>query len=59
MSRWKYREQRIKALRDDPDFRALVRLLRDQRDEQVESFVEYAERSEHFGGEVMDNGEKA
>ncbi len=33
-------EERIKKLRQDPDFRALVRALKDQPEEQIERFLE-------------------
>lgn len=45
MSR-KDKEERIKALRADPDFRALVECLQEQSAEQVQLFVEHAEHSE-------------
>ncbi|MBI5251008.1 MAG: hypothetical protein HY912_16080 [Desulfomonile tiedjei] len=34
----KNEDEHIKALRDDPDFRALVEALRDQTPEQLEAF---------------------
>lgn len=37
----------IKALRQDPDFRALVNALESQSSEQVESFYSHYECSEH------------
>lgn len=43
------REDRIRQLRSDPDFRALVECLRDQTPEQIERFAEYAERSDQEG----------
>jgi hypothetical protein len=33
-------DERMRALRDDPDFRALAKTLRDQTPEQVEAFLE-------------------
>jgi hypothetical protein len=52
----KDKEERIKALRSDPDFRALVECLKEQSTEQVESFVEHAEHSDQFEEEDADNG---
>lgn len=36
-----HHEQRIMALRNDPYFRALVRVLRSQTDEQVSRFLDH------------------
>lgn len=54
----KDKEERIKALRADPDFRALVECLKEQTGEQVDSFVEYAECSDQPEEGVTDNGRK-
>jgi len=42
----KHGDDRIKKLRDDPDFKALVKLLREQDPERVESFIEHMEEPE-------------
>ena len=50
------KEDRIRALRADADFKALVKCLSEQTPEQVEAFVEYAERSDHPQEGDADNG---
>ncbi len=39
-------DDRIKALREDPGFKALVTSLRKQKTEQVEAFIEHLAYSE-------------
>jgi hypothetical protein len=47
------KDERVEALRQDPDFRALVSALKAQTPEQVELFYSRCEHSEHEGdGEV-------
>ena len=46
--------ERIKALRSDPDFRALVKSLQSQTPEQLELFYEQYEREE-YNEEGADN----
>ena len=43
------KDERIKTLRQDPDFRALVDALQSQTPEQVESFYEHFELSDGKG----------
>lgn len=43
------KDERIKTLRQDPDFRALVDALQSQTPEQVESFYEHFEVSDVKG----------
>ena len=42
-------QERIELLRKDPDFRALVRCLRQQSEESVQSFLEFFGTSDHEG----------
>ncbi|MGO9569721.1 MAG: hypothetical protein ACLP5H_19490 [Desulfomonilaceae bacterium] len=43
------KDERIRALKQDPDFRALVNALESQTPEQVESFYEHYEHSDGKG----------
>jgi|GEM_PF-4943107 len=52
------KDERIRALRSDPDFRALVDCLTEQTAEQVESFIEYSERSDAGQERGFDHGEE-
>ena len=53
-------DDRIEKLRNDPDFKALVKLLREQDPERVELLVEQMEEPESSEEGTIDNGgEKA
>jgi len=43
-------EQRIEALRQDPDFRVLVSILKGQTPPQMDRLSDYLEHSEHTDG---------
>jgi hypothetical protein len=45
------KDDRIRALRQDPDFRALVNALESQTTEQVDSFYSQYESEEDTGAE--------
>jgi hypothetical protein len=46
MTEKKTEEDGLKALREDPDYQALVRALKKQTPDQVDAFLEQAEREE-------------
>ncbi len=43
-------EERIKKLRQDPDFKALVRALKGQSEERIERFIESCNEDETTEG---------
>ena len=43
-------EERIKKLRQDPDFKALVRALKGQSEERIEHFLESSEEADTSEG---------
>ncbi|MGO9571850.1 MAG: hypothetical protein ACLP5H_30360, partial [Desulfomonilaceae bacterium] len=54
-----HKDERIKALRQDPDFRALVNALKSQTPDQVDSFYSLHGCSEHEEkGEAQDERSK-
>lgn len=53
------KEDRIQKLRQDPDFRALVRLLDEQKPEQVESFVNRCDTEDGEEDHEQDPGSEA
>jgi len=57
----KDKDERIELLRQDPDFKALVKALESQNQEQVEAFYSHYEHDEDKGVEddaQLPNGEE-
>jgi hypothetical protein len=42
---------RIQTLRQDPDFRALVKCLKSQEEDRIDAFLEYHDESTTPGGD--------
>lgn len=53
------KEDRIQKLRQDPDFHALVKLLDEQKPEQVESFINRYDTEEDEEDHEQDLGGEA